>query len=124
MKAMRSYGTRTIKVKRVELLNRIKENKAIHIKEYEEAIVAYKEEALKQLSSLTKKAQEGSLRLELKLVHPVNKADEYDKLILMFQMEVEDVVELQQDEFNAYIFDELDFSTAAKMSNTHYMNRL
>lgn len=48
----------------------------------------------------------------------MNKADEYDKIIKMFEMEVEEIVELEQEEFNAYVFDELEFSRSAKMSNS------
>lgn len=117
---MRTYGNRTIKVKKTELLKKIRENKEKHVAEYNEAVVAYKAEALKQLKELTKKAQNGDLKIELDLTHPQNKAEDYDKIITMFEMEVDEVIELQQDEFNAYIFDELDFSISAKMSNSRY----
>lgn len=40
---------------------------------------------------------------------------------MMFEMEVNHKVELSQDEFNAYVFDEMDFAVHAKMSNSFYM---
>ena len=117
---MRKYGNRKIKVKKSELLAKIEENKALHIQDYEAAVIAYKDKAISQLNNLLKNAKNGSLKIELQLVHPINKAGEYDKIITMFNMDVEETIELDQDEFNAYVFDELDFSSHAKLSNSAY----
>ena len=46
-------GNRLIKVKKQDLIDRIKENKKNHIELYKKAVVAYKEEALEQLDFLT-----------------------------------------------------------------------
>jgi len=117
---MRHLGNRTIKVKKDDLIEKIKENKEIHVKEYEEAVVAYKEEALKQLAVQTSKVKEGALDAKLELVTPVNNSDNYDKIVEMFTWEVENEVELSQDEFNEYVQDETEFAVAAKYSNTFY----
>jgi hypothetical protein len=117
---MRNYGNRKILVNKEQLIKQIKENKATHIEEYEKAVVAYKQEALKQLSKLTEKANNGYLKLDLHLITPVNNSDNYDKIIEMFEWEVADEVELTQDEFKEYVQDENDFAIRAKMSNTAY----
>jgi len=121
---MRHLGNRTIKVEKDKLIFQILENKKQHIKEYNDAVVAYKEEALKQLTVQTSRAREGSLDIQLDLVTPVNNADNYDKIVEMFQWEVETVVELSQNEFNEYVQDETEFAVAAKFSNTYYSNVL
>jgi len=118
---MRHLGNRTIKVKKQELIKKIKENKEKHIEEYAKAVVAYKEEALRQLNILIDKANTGNLKLNLKLVTPVNNSDNYDKIIEMFEWEVEDEVQLSQSEFNEYVQDETDFAMTAKMSNSTYL---
>jgi len=117
---MRALGNRTIKVKKEQLISQIKENKAKHIEEYEKAVVAYKEEALKQLEKLTSKVNDGGLNIKLDLITPVNNSDNYEKIIEMFEWEVEDKVELTQSEFKEYVQDEFDFAIRAKMSNTAY----
>ena len=117
---MRHLGNRTIKVQKEKLIAQILENKEQHIKEYGEAVIAYKEEALKQLTVQTSRVKEGALDAELDLVTPVNNADNYDKIVEMFQWEVEKVVELSQNEFNEYVQDETEFAVAAKYSNTFY----
>jgi hypothetical protein len=118
---MRQMGSRTIKVNKSELITKIRINKENHIKEYDEAVIAYKKEAKKQLESQLKRVDEGALDANLNLVTPVNSKENYDKIILMFEMEVEDIVELSQSEFNEYIHDEVQFARHAKMSNTAYL---
>jgi hypothetical protein len=117
---MRHQGNRKIKVNKTELINKIKENKKNHIEEYNKAVIAYKEEALRQLNDLTQKVNNGDLSIQLDLVSPVNNSDNYEKIIEMFEWEVEKVVELEQQEFIEYVQDETQFALTAKMSNTTY----
>ena len=117
---MRHAGNRTILLKKEDLIEKIKENKEIHVKEFEEAVVAYKEEALKQLGRQTEKVKEGCLEAKLDLITPVNNAENYDKILQMFEWDVRDEVELSQNEFLEYVQDETEFAVAAKFSNTYY----
>jgi len=119
---MRQYGSRTIKVSKQALLEQIKKNKKIHIKEYKLAVSAFKKESMRQLTDLVARVQLGKVtKIKLKLTEPVNNSDNYDKIIEMFQWEIADEVELTQDEFNEYILDESTFSTNAKVSNSYYL---
>jgi uncharacterized protein YktB (UPF0637 family) len=120
MQKMRQYGSRTINVKKSELIQKLKTNKENHIKEYEKAVIAYKEEALRQLNDQIKKVEEGELNAKLNLVTPINNAANYDKIIEMFEWEVEEVVVLEQKEFIEYVQDETEFALNAKFSNTMY----
>jgi enoyl reductase-like protein len=119
---MRKFGNRTIKVNKQQLIDKIKENKAAHIEAYNKAVIAYKEEALKQLTELTTKANNGDLQLRLNLTTPINNSENYDKIVEMFTWEVEETVELEQKEFTEYVQDETDFAIMAKLSNTAYLH--
>ena len=121
---MRHTGNRTIKVEKDKLIQQIKENKERHIKEFDVAVIAYKDEALRQLTNLTTRVKEGAVDAELDLVTPVNNAENYDKIVEMFQWEVEKEVELSQNEFNDYVQDETEFAMAAKYSNSFYSNTM
>lgn len=123
MKTARRNGNRTITVKKSQLIEQLKANKVNHIKEYEEAVIAYKEEALKQLNQQIKDVEQGSLRATLNLVTPINNAAEYDKVIEMFEWEINEDVELEQSEFNEFVLDEFDFARDAKFANTMYSLR-
>lgn len=118
---MRQMGNRTIRVKKADLMNKIKENKERHIQEYKKAVDAYKKEALSQLEKLKVDAEDGKLNLRLDLVVPVDSSENYDKILEMFEWEVEDIVELSQSEFREYIQDETDFARAAKFANSSYL---
>jgi len=124
MKAMRHRGNRETKVDKANLIAKIRENKENHIVEYDKAIVAYKEEALKQLRKQIERVEEGALDAKLDLITPINNAENYDKIIEMFEWEVEDQVVLQQDEFNEYVQDETEFAMQAKFSNTFYSSSM
>lgn len=117
---MLRHGDRRIKVHKSELLKTLKENRAKHIAEYEVAIKAYKLEAEDQLKNLLLKAQSGKLGLNLDIVEPVNNSANYDKVISMFEWEVEEFVFLSQDEFKEYILDENHKTEVAKLSNAAY----
>jgi len=116
-------GSRTIKVKKADLIAKIKENKAQHIEDYKEAVIAYKKEALEQLEKQIKEVSEGSIKVTLNLVSPVDNTENYDKIISMFEWEVADEVELTQDEFLEYVENENDFAEHASISNAMYKSK-
>jgi hypothetical protein len=116
------HGNRTIKVKKVDLIAKIKENKENHVKEFDKAVVAYKEEALRQLRTQLERVEGGALDAKLDLITPVNNAKNYDNILEMFVWEVADEVELEQSEFQEYVQDTTDFAVTARMSNTAYLN--
>ncbi len=118
---MRRTDSRTIKVNKANLISKIKENKLAHEKAYANAVVAYKKEALRQLGEITKLVEVGNMTIRLNLTTPVDNRKNYDKIIDMFTWEVEDVVELEQSEFNEYIQDETEFARHALMSNQMYL---
>jgi len=118
---MRQNGNRTIKVIKADLIKKINENKETHIKAYAKAEIAYKKEALKQLSELTEKVNNGDMKVRLNLTTPVDNRNNYDKIIGMFEWDVEDEVELSQQEYNEYILDETEAARHALMSNSAYL---
>ncbi len=120
---MHMRHNRTITIKKKDLIEKIKENKTAHIKEYEEAVVTYKEEANKQLLEAKKELDNGSLRIGITLTTPINKSEEYDKIIEMFNWEVKDEIELTQSEFNEYVHDDNEFSRQAKFANSFYSGK-
>lgn len=115
-------NARTIEVSKEELIKTIKENKDRHIIEYDEAVKAYREEAKKQLNEQKRALAKGNLHIRVNLVTPINKSDEYDKLVKMFEWEINKTVILSQGEFNEYVLDETDFAVAARASNSMYSN--
>jgi len=119
---MRMNGSRQITVNKAKLIAKIKENKEAHIKAYAKAVIAYKREALAKLAELTKKAKSGDMLLQLQLTTPIDNRDNYDKIVAMFDWDVNEEVTLEQSEFNEYVQDETEFARHARMSNAVYLS--
>ena len=113
-------ANRTIKLKKSDLISKIKSNKEAHIADYQEAVIAYKKEAEKQLKEQLEALINGNLEIRLNLISPANKSEEYDKIISMFEWETRDEVELTQEEFKEYVLDEAKFAIHSKFLNSTY----
>ena len=111
---------RMVTISKAKLIEKIEENKQLHIAEYNLAVITYREEAKKQLLKAESELDLGSLKIEIRLTSPVNRSDEYDKVIEMFKWELKDEIELTQSEFNEYVNDENDSSKNAKFANSYY----
>ena len=119
---MHQHHNREVTINKASLIAKIEENRDSHVKEYELAIVAYKKEAEKQLRKLTKDLRDGELNLQLKLISPINRKEEYDKVIEMFKWEISENVVLSQKEFNEYVHDDNSSAVHAKMLNSTYLH--
>jgi hypothetical protein len=117
---MHQRHNRTVTINKAKLIAKIKANKEAHVEEYKEAVKAYITEANKQLEKAKKELDNGSLSIHIQLTTPINRAEEYDKVIEMFNWEVKDEIELSQHEFNEYVHDDNDMSRNAKFANSYY----
>lgn len=120
---MHLHHNREITINKKQLIDKIAENREIHINEYKDAVIAYRKEATKQLKKLAKDIKNGEIGIRLELVAPVDRSSEYDKVIEMFNWEVSDTVTLEQREFNEYVHDENSQAVSARMFNSTYTNK-
>jgi len=118
---MHNHHNREVSIEKKKLIEKIKENREAHIAEYEKAVEAYYKKAEIELKKLQKELKGGSTKLYLHLISPVNRTEEYDKVIEMFEWEVEDTVKLTQKEFNEYVHDDTQSAINAKMLNRSYL---
>jgi len=118
------HHDRTIKIDKQSLIEKLTENKTAHIEEYKKAVEDFKVEAARQIKEATKNLKEDNFKkVSLQLIVPVDRTEEYDKVIKMFEWEVEDQVELTQSEFNEYVHDDNEQARSAKFSNSYYSSR-
>jgi hypothetical protein len=119
---MFKHGDRKITVEKSELLVTIKQNQKNHIKVYKKAVAAYKVEAKKQLENQLVDLKNGSIKIGLKLITPIDNQKNYDSVIEMFKWDINKTVELTQSEFKEYVQDKTDHSLRANIANTAYFN--
>ncbi len=100
----------SVKIKRLELLDIVRENKLKHVAAYEDSVNEYKKLVLQIASSNYKIAKTGDLESFKKIkahpVSPVSYEDSYLRAIRMLELSVEDVIELSSDLFNQLVLDE------------------
>lgn len=121
---MHMRHNRIVNINKKDLIDKILQNKEAHILEFEEAKKAYVIEAHRLLEGAKKRVDEGKMDILVRLTTPVNRADEYDKVIEMFKWEVNEEVQLTQSEFNEYVHDDNDSARTAKLANSSYSNQL
>ena len=111
----------TVKITKEELLSTIIKNRESHRKIFDEAIVGYREQAIKELDAMLAEAKEGKrIRRAVSLIEPIDQTREYDKAIKMLQMSVDDVIELDEHQFSQYVLDDWGWKKSFLHSNRGY----
>lgn len=99
-------GLQTVRVNKAELLERIKKNRADHRKIYEEAMDGWKKAVIAELDDMHRKALEGKdFVLAVRLERPEDHTDEYDTIIELLEMSLDEELELPYHEFANYALD-------------------
>lgn len=115
-------GMNKIKVNRKSLLEKVKLNRTSHRTTFEEALTGYREQAIKELEASLAEAKAGKrIKRGLALVEPMDMTREYDRVIVMLEMSVEDELEITQQEVMQYVMDDWawkhQFETVSAMYN-------
>lgn len=99
-------GLQTVRVNKADLLERIKKNRADHRKIYEEAMDGWKKAVTEELDRMHADALAGKdYRLRVNLARPEDHTDEYDTVIELLEMSLDDELELPYHEFANYALD-------------------
>ena len=110
-----------ISVRREELIEKVKKNRDEHEKIFLEAVEGYREEALKRLNEYIDEIRDGKvIRNYWQMPTPENHLEEYDRVIGLLEMGVEDVVKMSDVEYQSYVLDNWQWKKAFLMSNSYY----
>ena len=110
-----------VKIKKSDLLSKITENRGQHRRIFEEALVGYRAAAIDELDRALKDAREGRrIRRGMTLVEPLDHTAEYDSVIEMLKMSVDDVIELNWGAFLSYVRDEWEWKRQFLVTNSKY----
>lgn len=97
------------KVKKSDLLETLRNNRAAHEKEFKSAKKTWLREAKKALRKAADNAENND-KIDFsplsELPKPTHYLDSYDVMISRLEFEVEDEVELDEREFKAYVLDD------------------
>lgn len=111
-----------VKVKRDDLLAKVRENREQHHSLYLKAEAGYREEAINRLKGMLKDAREGKeIRRSIELDEPENHTDDYDRVIAMLEMSSDETIELLAHEFDHYVRDNWAWKASAMMKASAYL---
>lgn len=116
---------KTVKVKKQELITILTKNRAEHHDIFLEAQKNYRTAAIevidKQLE-LAKNNKPFVLTEITELVQPADYTKEYDRVLQMLEMSVDDIIEITAQEFQNFVQDIWNWSQNWSISNSGYSN--
>lgn len=113
---------RKIRIEVSRLKAVLEENREKHRGIFEQAMVGYREGAIKELDRMIKDAREGrKIKRALSLVQPVDQTADYDRALRMLELTADEVVELEEHEFDCYVMDRWHWRNQFLSSNSAYV---
>ena len=112
---------KNVKVKKDELLKKIKKNRDGHRQLFEKAVAGYREAMLGHLDSMIAAIKKGS-KVEhlIHLPEPGDHTKDYNRVIAMLEMSTEDIIELDARSFGQYVLDDWAWKDEWIHSNSMY----
>lgn len=114
----------SIKMKRLELLDIVRVNKATHIAEFLESVTDYKALVLQIATANAKLAKTADLeqfkKIKAQPAAPKSYEDSYKRAERMLELSIEDIIEIEEDIFNQLVLDEWQWKHSFSVSNAMY----
>ena len=124
---MITQGRHSVNVSRKELLDKLYENVAIHKKDYAEAVIGYKIKLIQDLKAKLAEVENSDPNDTLKINQvvfnrPASYENDYNEIIDMMEVSVDDVINLDASSFKSYFKNEWSWSGGFNASATLYKN--
>ena len=119
------YGQNQLKIKvpKDELLKILKENRQKHSDNYDKAKVGFRKLLIQELEKKLASANAGKkVALSFKNRKPDNNLDDYDEVIGMLELDTNNIVELDAQQYKQYVKDDWAWSGNWTASNSLYMS--
>ncbi len=111
----------SMRIDRVELLGQIKANREIHRSEFEKAQIGYRAAMIEELDRMLADARDGRKIVRgVSMPEPEDRTGDYDTVIAMLEMCVDEVVEIDMPEFDNYVRDNWHWKAKWSASNSRY----
>lgn len=113
-----------VKVSKTELLERVKANRAKHRAIFEDALVGYRAEVIKILDKRLEDAKTGKkINTLISLVEPQDHTADYDAVIDMLEMSLDQAIIIPYHEFRQYVRDEWSWKAQFIQSTAMYNSK-
>ena len=113
---------RKVTVKQDQLLEILRENREKHKADYEDAYKGYLETCKEKLAELLVKFEQGEIEtMQWREIPPQSQVKDYDRVIRMLELSVDDEIELTAEEFSNFVQDDWHWKESWTISNSNYM---
>lgn len=110
-----------VKINRLHLLAAIKVNRDEHVTLFDRAQIGYRKAVIEALEERLLDAKHGKPIVRgMALPEPQNHTQDYDRIIRMLSMSVEETIEISESEFDMYVMDNWSWAKLAKAQNMTY----
>jgi hypothetical protein len=110
-----------IKVKRQELLTKVRANRDAHRSLFLKAQEGYRKLVIEELDKMLADAKANlPIQRSVSLTEPSDHTKDYDRVVTMLEMSVEETIALEARDFDQYVMDSWDWSRFALSTNTDY----
>jgi hypothetical protein len=115
----------SVKVKRTDLLEKIKANRDGHRDLFLKAQEGYRLDFIAELEQHLKDARERKkISRAVSLPEPQDHTEDYDAVIAMLEMSVDEVIELDASSFQQYVLDKWSWKRMVDVTNTAYAAKI
>lgn len=112
---------RTVTVDRDEFVATVQTNRDNHRSVFEAALKGYRRRWIRELERRLVDVHEGrQIDQYFRLPEPEDHTDDYDRVLTMARMSVDDVIELTEDEFGQYVMDQWHWKNEFTNTTTMY----
>lgn len=119
----RDLGLQSVRVKKDELLEKLKSNCEKHTAEYTIALVGYKDDVRSQLVKLVSELDAGRrIKSSISFDEPQCHKEDYEIVIEMLEMSIDEYIDLSMSEFRQYVQDKWTWKEKFMTTNSKYLS--
>lgn len=115
---------RTVNIQRAEFVEKVAANRDAHRAVFEKALDGYQRRLVRELERRVADVKAGR-RIDryISLPEPSDHTEDYDRILTMAEMSVDEVIELGADDFARFVMDQWDWKQDFTETATYYDNR-
>jgi hypothetical protein len=103
------------------LLTKVRANREAHRELFLKAQDGYRKLIIEELDRMLAEAKAGRrISRSINLAEPTDHTSDYDRVVAMLEMSVEETITLDAQDFDQYVMDNWDWSSFALSTNTFY----
>lgn len=115
---------RIIRLDRDEFVAKVQENRDSHRSVFEKALEGYRDRWIQELERRLHDVRRGrEINQYFSLPEPEDHTDDYDRILTMARMQIDDVIELTEDEFGMYVMDQWSWKSHFTNTTSRYVRR-